>query len=142
MSAIHRGLGGLLVIFALTGCSGDATAPAAPERITPKASLSNGISVQFIQQPGDFGIGQSCTWEAIASGGDPYSYTYTWAPGGSSSSPDGGLQEDYSYANYWGGHANSTGWYELTVTVTDAYGRSGSATSSGAVTLYLNPYCN
>ncbi len=142
MSSIQRFVGGALAVLALAGCSVDAvTAPAAPERTARKASVSSGISVYFVQQPGDFGVGQSCLWEAGASGGDPQSYTFTWSPGGSWSSPDGALQENWSFSNYWNGSANSTGSYWLTVTVTDAYGHSGSATSSGEVNLYLNPNC-
>ncbi len=143
MRSIQSFVGGALAVLALAGCSVDSvTAPTAPERTAPKANSSGGIAVFFIQQPGDFGIGQSCFWEASASGGDTGSHTYTWSPGGSWSSPNGALTENWSFSNYWSGTANSTGWYWLTVTVTDAYGNYGSATSSGAVNLYYNRFCD
>ena len=143
MPSIRRYVSGALAILALAGCTGDAvTTPSAPERGLPKASVSNGIHVSLQQPPGVFAPGQSCVWEAYASGGDPYSYTYSWSPGGSWHSPQGELTENWSSGNYWSGSANSTGWYWLTVTVTDAYGRSGSATASGEVALYLSRYCD
>jgi hypothetical protein len=102
----------------------------------------NGIHVQFLQSYGNIGVNQSCVWEGLASGGDPQSHTYTWTTGGSWDTWNGALEEDYAWATHWAGHGNTTGWYELTLTVTDAYGNSGSATTSGAVNLYWNPNCH
>lgn len=142
MSYVRRWVGGALGALVLAGCSGDVgTAPESPRRAVGDRRVNNGIHVEFFQTYPRIGPDQSCTWSAMVNGGDAQSRVYTWTTGGSWDYSNGALVEDNTFGEYWAGHATSTGWYELTLTVTDAFGNSGSATTSGEVGLYQYQNC-
>lgn len=121
--------GCVLALLSAAACS-DAPSPVLPD--VPSRS-SGTLSVYFVgPNGGDPAPGQICMWQALVNGGTaPYSYSWSY----------NNMAEDWSFGDYWGGHTLSTGWYSLTVQVTDAVGRTGSRTYSGNSGLYENANC-
>ncbi|HEX2188966.1 MAG TPA: hypothetical protein VHG51_08725 [Longimicrobiaceae bacterium] len=119
----------VIAVLGLAACSGDAVAPAGPDApartVTAASTLTVTISGQYYIQPFD-----NCTWYASVSGGTP-PYSYSWSDAGMEGTANG---------SEWVGYANGTGDYIVSVSVTDAVGRSGSATMRGTST-YSAYYC-
>jgi hypothetical protein len=133
MSPLRSLATGVLVLLSLAACSHDATAPTRPDGAGPAGSSSGTLNITWLRAPGQIGVNQSCVWQVMTSGGRG-PYTYTWTPYG--------LVEDYATSEYFGGHGPSTGSFSLTLTVTDADGRTGSRSVSGVVTFDYNFSCD
>lgn len=108
-----------LAALSLGACSGDAVAPERMKAPAQAVRATNPFHL-VIEGQGHIPVGWlGCSWTARAYGGVP-PHTYAWSTDG--------LSEEFTYGEYWYGHGQHPGYFDLTVQVTDAVGQVSVAT--------------